>query len=426
MLDVKLLREDCEAVAKRLLEVRGFQLDVTAFNTLEEKRKAIQTETQSLQHERNAQSKEIGKAKSKGEDITSLLEHVATLGEKLDAAKATLNGVLEEMDALMLSIPNIPHETVPLGKTEADNQEVRRWGDIPSFSFQPRSHDELGESLGQMDFATAAKITGSRFVVMRGVMARLHRALSQFMLDIHTGEHDYQEVYVPFIVNKDSLVGSGQLPKFEDDLFKINSDQHYYLTSTGEVPVVNTVRDTIFSSDQLPIKLVSHTPCFRQEAGSYGKDTKGMIRQHQFEKVELIWVTTPEKSYEAHEALTEHAEAILRLLKLPYRVVSLCGGDLGFTASKTYDLEVWLPSQDTYREISSCSNCETFQARRMKTRFKENKETIPVHTLNGSGLAVGRTLVAICENYQTEEGHIVIPEVLKPYMGGMESIKVLP
>lgn len=422
MLDMKLLRENGEMVANRLKDVRGYDLDLATFQALEEKRKVIQTETQSLQHERNTRSKSIGQAKAKGEDIEPLLKEVADLGEKLDEAKAKQNELLHKIEAFCLEIPNLPQEDVPEGKTEEDNQEVRRWGEIPRFDFEPHSHDELGEHLAQMDFALSAKITGSRFVVMKAGIARLHRALTQFMLDTHITEHGYQEVYVPFIVNRDSLIGTGQLPKFEEDLFKLKGDHPYYMTSTGEVPVVNLVRDRILTDKDLPIKMVAHTPCFRQEAGSYGKDTKGMIRQHQFEKVELIWITKPEDSYQAHETLTEHAETILQKLALPYRVVSLCGGDLGFTATKTYDLEVWLPSQNTYREISSCSNCEAFQSRRMKTRIKTQNETILAHTLNGSGLAVGRALVAILENNQTSSGHISIPTVLQPYMGGLKEI----
>lgn len=415
MLDIKLLRDDCDSVAKRLFELRGFTLDVNLFHDLEERRKTLQVETQSLQHERNARSKEIGQAKARGDDVKPLFQAVATLGDKLNSLKEALNIVLSDLDDMLLAIPNLPHETVPLGTSEDENQEVKTWGKKAQFSFSPRSHDELGEHLGLMDFSLSAKITGSRFVVMKGALAQLHRALTQFMLDVHV-KNGYEEVYVPFIVNKESLIGTGQLPKFEEDLFKIDSTHGYYLTSTGEVPLVNTVRDRIFSEKELPLKLVCHTPCFRQEAGTYGKDTKGMIRQHQFEKVELVWVTDPSTSYDAHEQLTSHAESILQLLELPYRKVSLCGGDIGFTAAKTYDLEVWLPSQDTYREISSCSNCEAFQSRRMKTRIKNGKDMIMAHTLNGSGLAVGRTLVAVLENYQTEQGQITVPKVLQPYM----------
>ena len=337
--------------------------------------------------------------------------------------KALLDALLQEMEAITLRLPNIPHESVPIGRDEQDNQEIRRWGDVPVFDFDVKSHDELGEALGQMDFALASKITGSRFVVMTSSLAKLHRALIQFMLDIHTQEHGYQEIYVPFIVNADSLRGTGQLPKFEEDLFKLQGDAGFYLTSTAEIPVTNTVRDMILNVESLPIRYACHSPCFRSEAGSYGKDTKGLIRQHQFEKVELVWVTTPESSYDALEALTRHAETILQRLQLPYRVLSLCTGDLG-NAAKTYDLEVWLPSQKCYREISSCSNMESFQARRMQTRFRDpvTQEMTFAHTLNGSGLAVGRTLVAIMENYQDKDGRIHIPSALRQYMGNIEVI----
>ena len=381
-------------------------------------------ETEQLQQQRNTRSKAIGQAKAKGEDIQPLLDEVASLGDKLDKAKNELKDIQQQLDAMLYTIPNLPHDSVPLGQTEEENEEIRRYGDIPQFDFEPKAHDDLAEGLQLMNFKEAAKIAGSRFVVMKGAVARLHRALAQFMLDVHVNEHGYDEVYVPFIVHRDSLMGTGQLPKFEEDLFKLEGEHPYYLTSTGEVPVANIVRDCILKVEELPTKMVAHTPCFRSEAGSYGKDTKGMIRQHQFEKVELIWVTKEEDSYEALETLTQHAETILQKLKLPYRVVALCGGDLGFTATKTYDLEVWLPSQNTYREISSCSNCEAFQARRMQTRYKKEgaKETTYVHTLNGSGLAVGRTLVAILENYQDADGHIHIPEVLQRYMGNIEKI----
>lgn len=425
MLDNQLLRENPQYVATQLLK-RGFQFDAVTFSQLEEKRKALQVSTQSLQNERNLRSKAIGEAKSRGEKIESMREEVNKLGAKLEQQKTELDEILKQIEVISLSLPNIPHESVPVGKDELDNQEIRKWGDVPAFSFPVKSHDELGEALGQMDFALAAKITGSRFVVMKGHLARLHRALIQFMLDIHIQQHGYQEIYVPYIVNADSLLGTGQLPKFEADLFKLTGDNGYYLTSTSEIPVTNTVREMILSAEQLPIRYVCHSPCFRSEAGSYGKDTKGMIRQHQFEKVELVWITKPEDSYNALEQLTQHAEVILQRLNLPYRVVALCTGDIGAGSAKTYDLEVWLPSQNTYREISSCSNMEAFQARRMKARFRnpDTNEIQLVHTLNGSGLAVGRTLVAIMENYQDEHGNIHIPDALKPYLGGIDIISV--
>jgi seryl-tRNA synthetase len=423
MLDSQLLRDKTEFVASQLLK-RGFKLDVATYASLEEKRKSLQVSTQSLQNERNLRSKAIGAAKSRGENIEPMREDVNRLGVELDQNKAELELVLQQIETIALAMPNIPHESVPLGNSEQDNQEIRRWGDVPVFDFEVKSHDELGEALGQMDFALAAKITGSRFVVMKNQLARLHRALIQFMLDIHTQQHDYQEIYVPYIVNADSLYGTGQLPKFEEDLFKLTGDNAYYLTSTAEIPVTNTVRDTILAAEILPVRYACHSPCFRSEAGSYGKDTKGLIRQHQFEKVELVWITKPQDSYEALEQLTLHAEAILKRLELPYRVLALCTGDMGAGAAKTYDLEVWLPSQNTYREISSCSNMEAFQARRMKARYRnsETNEIELVHTLNGSGLAVGRTLVAIMENYQDKEGNIHIPTALQPYLGGMKVI----
>jgi len=424
MLAPHLLRDNPQFVAQELLK-RGFHFDVDAFVALDEQRKILQVATQALQNDRNQRSKEIGQAKSRNEDISLMREEVNRIGEELDVKKADLLTVLSEIEQISIRLPNIPHASVPVGLDETGNQEIRRWGNVPSFDFDVKSHDELGEALGQMDFALAAKITGSRFVVMKSHLAKLHRALGQFMLDIHTDVHGYQEINVPYIVNADSLFGTGQLPKFEGDLFKLSHDSDYYLTSTAEIPVTNTVRDTILDRDSLPIRYVCHSPCFRSEAGSYGKDTKGMIRQHQFEKVELVWVTTPESSYDALEQLTGHAESILQRLNLPYRVMALCTGDMGATAAKTYDLEVWLPSQNTYREISSCSNTEAFQAQRMQARFRhpETRNIELVHTLNGSGLAVGRTLVAVMENYQDKDGNIVIPEVLRPYMGGVEIIK---
>ncbi|HHF7345529.1 TPA: serine--tRNA ligase [Legionella feeleii] len=424
MLDPQLLRDNPQYVAEQLKK-RGFHFDVQAFVVLEDQRKLLQVATQALQNDRNQRSKLIGQAKARGEDITAMREEVNRLGEELQSKKTELDEVLKHLDALLFSLPNLPHPSVPEGRDEQDNQEVRRWGTIPTFDFAVKSHDELGEALAKMDFALAAKITGSRFVVMKAELARLHRALIQFMLDIHTQEHGYEEIYVPYIVNADSLMGTGQLPKFEEDLFKLKGDDGYYLTSTAEIPVTNTVRDTILAAELLPLRHACHSPCFRSEAGSYGKDTKGMIRQHQFEKVELVWITTPETSYEALEKLTHHAEVILQRLELPYRVVALCTGDLGAGAAKTYDLEVWLPSQGMYREISSCSNTEAYQSRRMKARYRhpETRETELVHTLNGSGLAVGRTLVAIMENYQDKDGNIRIPNALQPYLGGMKLIK---
>jgi seryl-tRNA synthetase len=423
MLDPHLLRENPELVAERLA-LRGFHFDVTAWLHLETRRKQIQVETQRLQQERNSRSTEIGQAKARGEDILPMKERVNQISAELETKKRELADLLAQIDAICLSMPNLPHASVPSGRDEHDNIVVREWGTPPVFDFSVKSHDELGEALGQMDFALAAKITGTRFVVMRSKLARLHRALIQFMLDVHIEFHGYQEIYVPYIVNADSLLGTGQLPKFEDDLFKLVGDPPYYLTSTAEIPVTNTVRDVILEADALPIRYVCHSPCFRSEAGSYGRDTKGMIRQHQFEKVELVWIARPESSYQALEELTMHAESILQRLHLPYRVLTLCTGDMGATASKTYDLEVWLPSQNTYREISSCSNTESFQARRLKARFRhpETREIELVHTLNGSGLAVGRTLVAIMENYQDKDGNIHIPEALKRYMGGLETI----
>lgn len=422
MLDPQLLRDNPQFVADQLAK-RGFKFDVNAYVALEIRRKTLQVATQALQTERNQRSKDIGLAKARNEDIAPMRDEVGRIASEMDAKKAQLESVLEEIDAITLRLPNLPHSSVPIGRDEHDNQEIRRWGEVPVFDFEVKSHDALGEALGEMDFALASKITGSRFVVLTSRLAKLHRALIQFMLDIHTEEHGYQEIYVPYIVNADSLRGTGQLPKFEDDLFKLQGDAGFYLTSTAEIPVTNTVRDMILNVESFPIRHACHSPCFRSEAGSYGKDTKGLIRQHQFEKVELVWVTTPESSYEALEQLTLHAEVILQRLQLPYRVLSLCTGDLG-NAAKTYDLEVWLPSQNTYREISSCSNMESFQARRMQTRYRHpvTQEMTFVHTLNGSGLAVGRTLVAIMENYQDKDGHIHIPQALRPYMGNIEVI----
>ncbi len=423
MLDPHMIRENPERVAA-LLKTRGFHFDVDAFTALEERRKSLQVATQALQNERNQRSKDIGLAKSRHEDIEPMRLDVTRISDELNLKKTELSGILQQIELLSLSLPNLPHASVPKGLSEKDNQEIRRWGKVRSFDFTPKPHDELGESLGQMDFALGAKITGSRFVVMTSNLARMHRALIQFMLDVHTVDHGYQEISVPYIVNADSLLGTGQLPKMEEDLFRLSGDAGYYLIPTSEVPVTNTVRDTILNSDALPVRYVCHSPCFRSEAGSYGQDTKGMIRQHQFEKVELVWITTPELSYAALEQLTLHAESILQRLQLPYRVLSLCTGDMGATAAKTYDLEVWLPSQNTYREISSCSNTEAYQARRMQARYRAPgaRDTTFVHTLNGSALAVGRTLVAIIENYQDKTGHILVPEALRPYMGGIELV----
>lgn len=424
MLDPKLLRNNIEEVAKRLA-IRGYQLDITHITQLETQRKSLQVAAQELQNQRNTRSKAIGQAKAKGEDTTALMAEVNQLAEQLKQSETALETIQNQLEAIYSGIPNIPHESVPPGKSEDDNLEIRRWGEPKEFSFTPKDHVDLGEALGGLDFPAAAKITGARFVVMRGALAKLQRALIQFMLDVHTKEHGYQEMYVPYLVNKDSLFGTGQLPKFGNDLFALKGEQEYYLIPTAEVPVTNLARDVIFEADQLPLKMVTHTPCFRSEAGSYGKDTRGMIRQHQFEKVELVQLVKPETSYQAHEELTKHAEKILQKLNLPYRVVILCGGDIGAGSAKTHDLEVWLPSQKRYREISSCSNFEDYQARRMQARWRNpatNKVEL-LHTLNGSGLAAGRTLVAIMENYQDEQGHIHIPEVLWDYMGGIKVIK---
>ena len=423
MLDPKRLRTELDEVAAQLAR-RGFTLDTEALRALEERRKQLQVATQDLQNERNTKSKSIGKAKAAGEDIQPLLDEVAGLGDKLKAAEAELEQIQSELEAIALGIPNIPHATVPEGRDEGDNREERRWGEPPTFDFEPKDHVDLGAVRGLLDFDAAAKITGSRFAVMSGPLARMHRALIQLMLDTHTTEHGYTEAYVPYMVNADSLRGTGQLPKFEEDLFKLQGEQTYYLIPTAEVPVTNLVRDVIVEDDYMPRRWVAHTPCFRSEAGSYGKDTRGMIRQHQFEKVELVQAVRPEDSYKALEELTGHAEAILQKLGLPYRVVTLCTGDIGFSSAKTYDIEVWLPGQGKYREISSCSNFEDFQARRLQARWRNPETGKPelVHTLNGSGLAVGRTLVAVMENYQEEDGSIRVPDALKPYMGGVERL----
>ena len=424
MLDPKFLRADLEE-AKQRLASRGFELDVDTIKSLEEQRKALQIRTEQLQNDRNVRSKSIGKAKASGEDIQPLLAEVGKLGEELDAAKAELAELLTKIEDIALSLPNLPHPSVPQGKDEDDNVELKRWGQPKEFDFEIKDHVDVGEALNGLDFKNAVKITGSRFIVMRGQVARMHRAIAQFMLDTHTEEHGYTELYVPYLVNTDSLYGTGQLPKFGDDLFHTKpateEGQGLSLIPTAEVPVTNTARDTITDEADLPVRLTAHTPCFRSEAGSYGRDTRGLIRQHQFDKVEMVQLAHPEKSYEALEEMRQHAENILIKLNLPYRVVTLCTGDMGFGAAKTYDLEVWVPAQNTYREISSISNCEDFQARRLhaRTRLKDSKKPVLLHTLNGSGLAVGRTLVAILENYQLEDGRVEVPEVLRGYMGGL-------
>jgi seryl-tRNA synthetase len=448
MLDIQALRNDLEGVVARLSS-RGFALDAATFSKLEVERKTIQTDTEALQAKRNAASKQIGFAKSKGEDVSSIMAEVAGLGEQLKVSEARLAEIQEQLKDLMLNVPNLPHDSVPAGKSETDNMEVRRVGTPRAFDFAIKDHTDVGAPLG-LDFDTGAKLSGARFTFMRGKMAKLHRALAQFMLDIQTEQHGYTECYTPYIVNEETLIGTGQLPKFKEDLFRVPrgkfeaepavanipeaqvyrtgisyKEENYYLIPTSEVTLTNTVRDEIVPLEALPIKLTAHTPCFRSEAGSYGKDTKGMIRQHQFDKVEMVQIVHPDKSYEALEEMVGHAENILKALSLPYRVVSLCTGDMGFGAAKTYDLEVWLPAQNTYREISSVSNCEAFQARRLQARFRNaNGKPELVHTLNGSGLAVGRTLVAVLENYQNADGSVTVPEVLRPYMGGLQKLTV--
>jgi seryl-tRNA synthetase len=453
MLDIQILRNDLANVAARL-KTRGFDLNAARFEQLEAERKTIQTRTQELQAKRNSSSKLIGQAKAKGEDTSAIMAEVGALGDELKKLESeSLPRVLQEMDAFLAVIPNMPHADVPIGESEADNKEVRKVGKIPQFSFEVKDHVSIGEDLGGLDFDAATKISGARFSLLKGPLARLHRALAQFMLDTHTDQHGYTETYVPYLVNAESMRGTGQLPKFEEDLFKVPResfddkevieetqqnlkqgittpwvsakfvDTSLYLIPTAEVPLTNIVRDEIVPLEKLPMKFVAHTPCFRSEAGSYGKDTRGMIRQHQFDKVELVQIVHPEKSYEGLEELLGHAETILQKLGLPYRVVKLCTGDMGFSAALTYDIEVWLPAQNTYREISSCSNFEAFQARRMQARFR-NAQGKPelLHTLNGSGLAVGRTLVAILENFQRADGSVLIPEVLRSYMGGVEKL----
>jgi len=422
MLDIQLLRSDLEGVAKRLAD-RGFTLDAGAFQALEAQRKTIQTETQELQAKRNQLSKQVGQAKAKGEDASQLMAQVNAQADQLKALEARLEEVQQRLNDFLMHVPNVPHASVPAGKDADANQEVRRVGEPRQLGFAARDHVDIGEGLGLFDFETATKIARARFVLMKGSLARLHRALAQFMLDVHTQEHGYTEVYAPYLVNADSMRGTGQFPKFEDDQFAVTADG-LYLIPTAEVPVTNIVRGEILAAAQLPMKFVCHTPCFRREAGSYGKDTRGMIRQHQFDKVELVQIAHPSRSYELLEELTGHAETILKKLDLPYRTVTLCTGDIGFSSAKTYDIEVWLPGQNAYREISSCSNFEAFQARRMQARFRNEKgKTELVHTLNGSGLAVGRTLVAIMENYQRADGGVDVPAVLQPYMGGLRVIE---
>ena len=443
MIDPKLLRSDPEAVARNLAR-RGYSLDVSAFRALEEKRKTAQVESDRVRAERNANAKAVGMAKGRGEDVAPLLARAEALTGELAAAERELTAVQDELESGQMGLPNLLHESVPEGRGEDDNREVRRWGEPRRFDFEPKDHVQVGETLEGLDFEAAARISGARFVVIRGEVCRLHRALAQFMLDLHAREHGYTEVYVPYLVQRQALLGTGQLPKFEDDLFKVSgktdvravpdtqtpaagaqpNQQAFYLIPTAEVPVTNLVREQIVPAESLPLKLVCHTPCFRSEAGAAGKDTRGMIRSHQFDKVELVQIVRPADSYAALEALTGHAEEVLKRLELPYRTVALCAADIGFGSAKTYDLEVWLPSQQRYREISSCSNYEAFQARRMQARWRnpDGGKPEPVHTLNGSGLAVGRTLVAVLENYQNADGTVTVPQALRPYMGGLEKL----
>lgn len=423
MLDIQALRNDLDGVVSALKK-RGFDFDAAGFLALEQTRKTVQTRTQDLQAKRNNASKLIGMAKAKGEDVSAVMAEVAGLGDQLKADEAQLSELQAQLQALLLNVPNLPHDSVPAGLSEADNVEVRKVGMPRQFDFAVKDHTDVGTPLG-LDFDIGIKLSGARFTFMRGAIAKLHRALAQFMLDTQTEQHGYTECYTPYMVNADSLIGTGQLPKFEADLFSLNhNDSKLYLIPTSEVTLTNTVRDEIVALEALPIKLTAHTPCFRSEAGSYGRDTKGMIRQHQFDKVEMVQIVHPSKSYEALEEMVGHAERILQDLGLPYRVVSLCVGDMGFGAAKTYDLEVWLPAQNTYREISSVSNCEAFQARRLQARFR-NEAGKPelLHTLNGSGLAVGRTLVAVLENYQNADGSVTVPEVLRPYMNNLAAIQ---
>ncbi|WP_186119173.1 serine--tRNA ligase [Burkholderia gladioli] len=428
MLDIQLLRKDLDGVAKRLAD-RGYILDVARFSSLEADRRAIQTRTEELQARRNSLSKQIGAMKGRGEDTSAVMAEVGGIGDEMKSSAARLDEIQGAMQALLLEMPNLAHESVPVGKDEAGNVEARRWGTPRSFDFEVRDHVDVGTPLG-LDFETGAKLSGARFTMLRGPIARLHRALAQFMIDTHTLQHGYTETYSPYIVNPEILYGTGQLPKFADDMFRVEKGGEentvtQYLISTSEITLTNTVRDSIVDAATLPIKLTAHSPCFRSEAGSYGRDTRGMIRQHQFDKVEMVQIAAPDASYAALDEMVGHAEAILRKLELPYRVITLCTGDMGFSAAKTFDLEVWLPAQNTYREISSCSNTESFQARRMQARFR-NAQGKPelVHTLNGSGLAVGRTLVAVLENYQNADGSVTVPVVLRPYLGGLEKIEL--
>jgi seryl-tRNA synthetase len=423
VLDSKQLRTDTEAVAKNLAK-RGFVLDLEAFRALEERRKQIQIEADRLRAERNSNAKAVGMAKGKGEDASELLKRGESLTHALAIAEADLERVQAESDQWLMGLPNLLHDSVPEGRDESANVEVRRHGTPREFDFQPADHVDVGTRLGGLDFEAAARISGARFMVLRGSLARLHRALAQFMLDLHTSEHGYQEIYAPYLVSAAALTGTGQLPKFEQDLFKVDGERPFYLIPTAEVPVTNLVREQILTAEQLPLRFVAHTPCFRSEAGAAGKDTRGLIRQHQFDKVELVHVVKPADSYAALEQLTSHAEEVLKRLELPYRVLALCSGDIGFGSAKTYDLEVWLPGQGKYREISSCSNCEAFQARRMQARWRnpETGKPEPLHTLNGSGIAVGRAMVAILENYQNADGSVTVPTALRPYMGGQERL----
>ena len=424
MLDPKRVRSQTEEIARRLA-IKHYTFETATFEKLEERRRAIQVRTETLQSEQNKRSKSIGKAKAAGEDIQPLLQEVEDLKRQRGEAEDELRSVQESLNAFFAGIPNVPDEDVPEGESEDDNVEIRKWGTPKEFSFEPQDHVTLGEQLKGLDFEKATHLAHSRFAVMQGPIARLHRALAQFMLNLHTGEHAYTEAYVPYLVNANTLFGTGQLPKFEADLFRTVGDNPLYLIPTAEVPATNLVADTILDDAELPLRMVCHTPCFRSEAGSYGRDVRGMIRQHQFDKVELVHVVRPEESEQALEELTGHAEKVLQLLDLPYRVMTLCGGDIGFSAAKTYDLEVWLPGQGKYREISSCSNTRDFQARRMQARWRnpETGKPEPVHTLNGSGLAVGRAMIAVMENYQQEDGSILVPDVLKPYMGGIDRIQ---
>ena len=428
MLDIQLLRKDLDGVAKRLAD-RGYTLDVAAFSSLEAERREIQTRTEELQARRNSLSKQIGALKGRGEDTSAVMAEVGGIGDTMKASAAQLDEIQKRLQDLMLGVPNLPHESVPVGDDETQNVEVRRWGTPRTFDFEVKDHVDVGAPLG-LDFETGAKLSGARFTLLRGQIARLHRALAQFMIDTHTEQHGYTEAYTPYIVNPEILYGTGQLPKFADDMFRVEKGGEentvtQYLISTSEISLTNTVRDSILDADALPVKLTAHSPCFRSEAGSYGRDTRGLIRQHQFDKVEMVQIVAPEKSYETLDEMVGHAEAILQKLELPYRVITLCTGDMGFSASKTFDLEVWLPAQKTYREISSCSNTEAFQARRMQARFR-NAQGKPefVHTLNGSGLAVGRTLVAVLENFQNADGSVTVPAALRPYIGGIERLEV--